>query len=430
MQRAQIFDTFASVFPGKYESPKITFGASILPRFNYEVLWFQIDTSASTNNVGGRGRGRGSSRGSSDDEDDDDAPVSSAANHHVKKTKIIALAELEGIANFIAHIASEYDMSGITIRISSFGGDTYHSKFGDYVVKNNASLQEFLDTLDRNIFYDSGDTALLPALQEVYDRTTADGRSTCLVIASDGQPNSHGSVSDVLSVSKEYLRNPKCPIKTVFTIGAGSIEEGSSACRGGKRFETCFRDRDGTSEQYRSASNSGGECNNAFLIDLASLAQNGAYFPACTDYSELHTALDEFFAYINRKQMRTVLDKRMRPVDLATMPQYVTDYFFGQDAQKDPTLGVIVKMPHGWYAISNDRQIAIEAIDGCATDFIANVVLPDVMIRTYDNVVNTQPGRQNVIITAKTAEPDTKTFMFCALLDAKGRFRMRRVIYI
>lgn len=70
MQRAQIVDTFATVFQRKYESPKIiTFGASILPRYNVEVLWFQIDTSASTNNVGGRGRGRGHSRGSSDDDD-------------------------------------------------------------------------------------------------------------------------------------------------------------------------------------------------------------------------------------------------------------------------------------------------------------------------------------------------------------------------
>ena len=208
--------TFASQFPGQYKPSCVNLVMPVLSS-PWKELQFVIDCSGSTDNS--RGGGRGTSRGGMDNQTTLSSPTEQP------KTKIIAIAELEGVGTTIAELANKYNMTGTIIYLYSFGSSVFNCILpnSQYKVTTNENLQiELLNILDTLIVYEGGGTALLPALQKVFSMCK---QQSMLVIATDGQPNTGGSVEEVCTYMKQELQKDNCPITCVIAIGAGSIQE-------------------------------------------------------------------------------------------------------------------------------------------------------------------------------------------------------------
>jgi hypothetical protein len=361
-----------------------------------------------------------------DTEIDDDA-----GKEKKLKTKIIAIAELEGICTTLAILAASYNMIGVTLSIVSFDQTYYESLFGVYTIRNNATFQtEFLDQLAKNSAYRGiGCTALLPTLRSSVDYINTRNEKTLLIIATDGQPNEGGNTPEIIAYLDPILKDDRTLIPFIFTIGAGSIDIGTSACNGNKRFEICSRYTKDIASMQRASSVVRGECNNLFLIEITSLSEHGLYCPACTDYSELTQAVTEFVNDVTPllKFYKTVLSDSGV---LGNLPVEVTRYFMmkKQLAKKQlseiqantvtastastastacstasdqgvdyigsldtvvstPVPAVIVKNgEYGWYLIMEDVQIALNAPDfgdNPIQNIYTDVDVPPILCKTF-----------------------------------------------
>ena len=334
-------ETFATHFTGQYKSSSVNLVMPVLSS-PWKEFYFVIDCSSSTDNSRGRGRHNQDMLSSS------------------TETKVIAIAELEGVSKTIAELANKYNMTGTVIYLYSFGSSVFNCILpnSQYKVTTNENLQnELLNILDTLIVYDGGSTALLPALQKVFSVCK---QEAMLVIATDGQPNHEGGVEDVCSYMKQELQKDKCYITCLIAIGAGSIQEKQHMFVG-NRVSHVFSKHDSMEERdiIRKAIAGMGdcmrECNNLFLLRLAELAKDGVYCPACTDYSELSTTLQEYFNGTRIAKYKTVLDNNR----FGDLPQFVNHTFNMIPEIK----AVIVHTPFGYYFITRDRQISVTPIN-------------------------------------------------------------------
>ena len=356
------YNTVSSQFPGQYTpAPDSCFIDQYIlhPLEQRQIICF-VDVSGSTNNT--HGSRRGQSRGT-------DSHTSIESEEKTKdilpKTKIIILAELEGISHMFCSLMLSFNLDGVKVIIRSFGNAVY-----DCVDFTITSHQEFYDDIIRNldtfIKYDGGSTALKPALETIGETSL----STLLVIATDGQPNLGGNSSDVLAYMKPILTDPDSSITSVITIGAGSIQNCTEGLRrtSSDRFVVMTRD-DGVFDEVvaffheRPSVAGNTECNNLFLIELSGASKCGMYCPACTDYSELLTAMNDYLTkYIQKIQndeeqhedYYTVLDDGSH----SRLPSSVKLAFENGDK------AIIIKNAHyGYYLVTRDRQFAVEPVN-------------------------------------------------------------------
>ena len=402
--------TFASQFPGQYKPSCVNLVMPVLYS-PWKELQFVIDCSGSTDNS--RGGGRGTSRGGMDNQTTLSSPTEQP------KTKIIAIAELEGVGTTIAELANKYNMTGTIIYLYSFGSSVFNCILpnSQYKVTTNENLQiELLNILDTLIVYEGGGTALLPALQKVFSMCK---QQSMLVIATDGQPNTGGSVEEVCTYMKQELQKDNCPITCVIAIGAGSIQENQHMFVG-NRASHVFSQNDSMEERDIIRKTIAGmndcmrECNNLFLLRLAELAKEGVYCPACTDYSELSTTLQEYFNGTHIAKYKTVLDNNR----FGDLPQFVNDTFSTMPEIK----AVIVHTPFGYYFITRDRQISVIPIN--ISNPFEGVVVTNIL-ESFEVLL--LPFDQTFGIYCKNIIIPTPEGNFLVNSDTNGWPRMRKV---
>jgi len=266
-----------------YDVPNVTeFGTHLgtVP-CPYKHIYCAFDVSGSTDNVGSSGRGgvRGGSRFDYEDQTIDSTDLT-------PKTKIIVMAELEGLANVLAILCAKYDLTGIMFSLKSFGSNVFNCLSTE--LKSNADLLEIITDLPKHILCDFSSTATLPCLQEFFDSENLE--SKLLILATDGQPNvpSHsGTAPYVLEYVKELRKKDR--ILNIITIGAGSIQEACGA--------TALSFYRGLTVVAQRQAHGSSECNLPFLVDLKNLSSLcGVYLPACRDYTELKKGMSDFVA--------------------------------------------------------------------------------------------------------------------------------------
>jgi hypothetical protein len=362
-----------------------------------------IDVSGSTNNSGGRGRGRVDVLKSEDQ--------ISKSDEQPQKTKIIILAELEGLSKMFAMYAEKYDLTNVKIKIISFGTTVVDNV--TYRVSNNELLfDEFLSNLDKKVAYDGGSTNLMEALNYVQNLQLG---PSVLVITTDGQPNTNGNASEICQYMEPYLAG-ESPFEHVITIGAGSIQE-NQRCLNGSRYNVFFRET--TTNEIREAtslsriSSSGAECNNLFLIALASYAKSGVYCPACRNYDELETA---FELYLNG------IEKRYQvPLDNGTFAEFSSDV---NNMLKNCN-AVATVTPYGSYLVTRNRQIAIEDLPLPLNSVVEAIVPSELSGPYYDLYV-----KQFQIIPTIKIKGTTSEYEIQIKLNYDMQPRMRPVVYM
>ena len=351
--------TFATHFPKEYVSSHVNLNISTIP-CPWKQIYIIIDCSGSTDNTLRSTRGM----------------ATNTTEEPKLQSKIIAIAQLEGISRTIAELTNKYNMTGTAIVLHSFGSSIYKCLLpnSQYVVTTNENLQnELLNNLDKLIVYDGGGTALLPALREVFSICKL---NSMLVIATDGQPNTEGNTETVCIYMKQELQKESCPITCLIAIGAGSIQEnqhmfyGNRASHVFSKNDSCD-ERDKIRKAIADMNDCHRECNNLFLLNLAELAIEGIYCPACTDYSELSTTLQEYFNGTHVAKYKTILDNNK----FGDLLPFVNHTFSTMPERK----AVIVNTLYGYYFITRDRQISVSPVVPHALDSFTGITIKDIL---------------------------------------------------
>ena len=239
-----------------------------------------LDMSGSTNNRhGGNGRRRFQQN------TEDTEPGAQL----LIQTKIIYLAEEEGLAHIFVELANKYDMTGIKLVLASFSTDC--QIVTNIIINSSEELYNLASQIDSLIIKKFGSTDLTNALQLLF---TECNENTLFILASDGCPNDCLSTLTMFNnIVKKYKINNK--IIDMFSIGAGSIQEsinGSKnyiSCRG--NFNLNYTDPEIISRTKSSSS----ECDQAFLQSLSEKVNGfGAYSGAFGDYSQLVLGFNNF----------------------------------------------------------------------------------------------------------------------------------------
>lgn len=418
------YSTVADHFSGQYVSPIINTEPKSRPVPPFETLYFLVDVSGSTRNLHGA-RGMRGVRGSTvPDATDTGATESDSVT--VPKTKIIILAEIEAVATTISMFADQYDLSRVAIKIDSFGEYIHSCVSG--VFGSNAILQELLYNLDKHIICDFGSTALLPAIRKVFKNCN---ETTVLVVATDGHPNSGGNAEETCQELKPVLNDQNCSVKWFLTIGAGSIKDTQHTFSNGrasrifsrKEHDDEFQTVVLSSRPATGVNNMRSECNNLFLMKLASFAEKGTYCCACTDYSELKTTLSEFFAGLTIHKYRTVLDGGA----FGDFDDTVTE-----NLNFPEVLAVIINTSRGYYLVARDRQISLIGLANSSLSESVNSLIVIKNTENVDSVITMLLDSFDCVYNRCSVGLSINTVngVFEVNCDDRGFPRMRRVEYV
>ena len=278
--------------------PKLNpFNENLKIPFVVEQLNVTLDVSGSTNNNYG---GRNFVRGVRYTRFDTSQNTEEMNTPPPLSTKIIYLAELEGLAHFLAETANRYDMTNIQLNITTFSALCNPG----YNLKLESSLQLYnlAQTLDKKLILDFGSTNLTDAIVKTIEDKT---KSTIMVILSDGQPNDRvGVVHSMFHIVEDFKHNGK--ILHMLSIGAGSIKDASSgeqissSRRGFTRFSGLHPNIAINQEAYdrylQSLGSYGSECDKNLLVFVSEFATGiNFYMPACQDYSLIKKGTSDFY---------------------------------------------------------------------------------------------------------------------------------------
>lgn len=241
-----------------------------------ENICIIIDVSGSTNNSNNRDRF-----------DTDISPINEIIVE--QKTKIIVLAELEGVANFLCSLMTRFDLTGVNLSIKSFSTNFYDC-YRQEIESNMHLFESVIRVFDELIIYECGSTDLHKVLTNVFSLYTEEFQ---MILATDGQPNNKKMTFD-------FLKSTQVPFNLV-VIGAGSIQENIST-----RYFYMTRNDIGQMERrlidstlsraesdwlqsvVPSISNIVSECDMEYCQSLVELSKtHGLYMGAYGDYSNI-----------------------------------------------------------------------------------------------------------------------------------------------
>ncbi len=244
-----------------------------------------LDTSGSTNNIGGRGGGRFSRFGGN-------SLPSAGASATPAKTKPIYIAEEEGLGHLLVYLSNKLNLKGKRFKIASF--DTTCKVAFDETLKSSDDLYDFACVVGSKLEKNFGSTNLTGAILETVSDFT---KNTLLIILSDGRPDDAMSVIERMDyINSMFKKNNKKLY--VFTVGAGSISDSV----GGTKTSYSFRGFRNTGLKNESAlkslSSSGGECDKKFLEFISEKGFFGSYAGTYGDYSDLKKSFAQYLEYI------------------------------------------------------------------------------------------------------------------------------------
>ena len=411
----------------KYYCPKIDSNDSKNEQFGYDRICIMIDGSGSTNN---NGRSSGSRGGYS---------VNSSVNSDAKQsTNIIILAELEGVAYFLAELCKKYNLSGVKIVVKTFGNAVY-TGLSEHTITNNSEIIELIKNFPSYVLCDFGGTATLPCAKELFDSN--DTVSTLLIIATDGQPNVGGNCDDVLLYfSKLQLKDR---ILNIVAIGAGSIQQCTSS-------GSIVFSRGSCSQQRPNVTGNSSECNVPFMTSLVGYSSiAGVYLPACTDYSELIAGTKKFLDGIHTVQYSVIIGKKLVNYD---NPMQITNCIsnkFGYFMQKSFGNYCILQSPemniyqlklldHPTNKCSFDSVYSLMTSDQC---IFIDTILPTINYcvvfadpKVFDNFIKHQLCSTNVKLLKQmqyhvyVLYPNKDAYIYDLFPDTTGIPCCRRVI--
>jgi hypothetical protein len=268
------------------------------PTSYYKRIVCLVDGSGSTLNVGSLGR--------------------RFSKVEVPKSKPIFVAECEGVAHVLAKFSNEFNMEDVSLEVVSFSEKIVKA---EPIKTNSEGIYNVAKEFIRYVTAEGSGTYTLGALNAVFENH--DKVDTLLILATDGQPNDTISQSDknIKTIIIEYLNslyksyNENGKKLDCIVIGAGSIMESA-----GENIKSHINTSASVRGKYQYLG-SAAECDIKFLHEIAEVFDNSAYFPACNDYTELLTALDEFTFNIKGeivsvgRKWRVVLESGLAPVE-------------------------------------------------------------------------------------------------------------------
>ena len=237
-----------------------------------------LDTSGSTNNIGGR-----SNRG-----------TNTQFSSGITKTKPIYIAEMEGLSHMLVYLANNFDLHGKHFKIGSF--DSKCNIAFDKKLESNKEIYDFATVLESKLVKTFSSTNLTEAIAD----TVVDyKKNTLLIILSDGRPDDAMSVIEKMDyITNQFKKNNNKLY--VFTVGAGSISDSidgmktSYSCRG-------FRNTGyNNNSALNSLKSSGGECDKKFLEFTSEKGFLGSYVGTYGDYSDLKNGFSRYIEHIQK----------------------------------------------------------------------------------------------------------------------------------
>lgn len=348
----------------KYACPLfIKSNTLIKPGFNKIIVI--IDVSGSTDNAGGSFGTR----------------FAALTQSKTKtKTKIIIMAELEGVANHLVQMMGVYDLTGIQFIVYAFSTLTIkcHSS---KIISNENMYDDVLTNLDTHVEYQCGGTDLNMAVKTAFAEVAFTDRIE-LIIATDGQTENADSTFNELTMKGNF---------NLFVIGAGSISdslESDSSNRRGMYLNQVQSTRNGLTVKNETPiimSASSSECNLLYLQQLAQTAPfKGTYCGAYGDYVDMIEASKEYLI-VSRIEFKVVL---------------------GGGSHDSPVLGVLdrriqqpllekksclIKTSYGYYImISSDGvngiQMAVEPVfeNDVSLDFLVGEMIHTLKVKDFE----------------------------------------------
>lgn len=232
----------------KYECPETQLIPSQdlkLPGFNCIVLI--IDTSSSTMNT--------------------------RFDNVAHTTKIIILAELEGIAHHLIKMMKIYDLTGVRLLIYSFSGST--EKCHDEKIKSNDDLYGIIQDLDEIVWYFGDTTDLYSAVTQTFQDTEPSDYLE-IIIATDGRTDNKEQTINFLRSKVNF---------SMFVIGTGSIISS--------------------------------ECDKEYLEELSGTSWiKGSYTGAYLDYADLKIASKKFLTQKVTEYVVDLYDGKYGKIDV------------------------------------------------------------------------------------------------------------------
>lgn len=346
----------------KFEFPAIDgpLIGNLAPDFN--ILTIIVDVSGSTWNPGGRGGRRSSrSRFSTETQPEEDT---------LSQTKVIILAELEGIAWHLVNMCNHYNLSGVKLVIYAFSTHVVncHEKI---ITSNDEIYEHVVKNLDKIVKYEEKGTDLSLAMTTAFSAFCPDDKVE-IILATDGQPQDKDSVITFLTQTSATFN--------LFVIGAGSIQESLGSGRGlcvrrGDRLQ-CYRNGEEIStDNFVAIDNSYSECDLKYLTDLiVTVKGKGLYVGAYQDYTDLIKASKEYLdVLINWDIFQVKLDK-----SLVTLPDNVNQALTNGKS-------CYLKTQYGDYVYTPDFQLRVKPIE--STFFMGEIRHPHIKDTTkHDDI--------------------------------------------
>lgn len=231
------------------------------------------------------------------------------ASEEVKKkseTKIIIVAEMEGLMKYLHILHTKYNLTGVKICMYTFSCKC--ERFYTNILTNpSTELKDLCDNFPTLFNIEGGGTYLAGAIQTIEEEITDNSQ---LIIATDGQPSDDDAKgTKCCSIISKYQN------LSLVMIGAGSISDESKK---GPLSDTSVIFRRGSTDvedfnRFRSASYS--ECNLDFMFNMCLASKESVYAPACERYELLTTAIDDFLNDLVIKKYAVVLDDQIVDVD-------------------------------------------------------------------------------------------------------------------
>ena len=385
-----------------------------------------LDTSGSTNNVGGRG-GRFNNI------------LTPTIGVHIEeiKTKPIYIAEMEGLSHMLVFLSNKFNLVGKHFKIGSF--DTKCNIEFNKKIESNKELYDYAGVLESKLTKQFGSTNLTEAIT---DTVTDYKKNTLLIILSDGRPDNAMSVIEKMDfLTNQFKKNNKKHY--VFTVGAGSISDSvdgmktSYSCRG-------FRNTGyNNNSALKSLNSSGGECDKKFLEFISEKGFFGSYSGTYGDYSDLKEGFTRYIDYIqkfkelNQKKWNINIDKSL--VELSPKVQQCMESLrlSGRD------YGLVFDEQRGYYIYSygdgsEPYQIHVEPVKDYNSEieyvpdttntvcFPENITIDEKQHFVLYSTVCDVAKFTNVVFVA--INPDNTRMYFRPDVVGNGYYRVRRLV--
>lgn len=400
-----------------FEDPDYSIGEGVIPFFADEID-IGIDTSGSTGNQHGCGRGGGRCGGN-------ELYVSESG------TDPIIAAEIKGVIYYLLELSKLYNLEGVVLRIYTFSDVL--DQVCECQLTSNKSLDQIIRNMSRMLIYRFSGTNLMAYLKKVIGRIT--DRPVHMVLATDGQPNIDGNVQDVLdyikSISDQVYQQLSMAI-----IGAGSIQSADGGGRGiisrGSRGQTSgsfqLTDEsdllDYSSIQILLFGNQSttnySECNNRFLLDVMNLLRNSSYLPSFGNFSKLRETAVKYLSTFDQPESEDVLNYKVvldggKQIDLPPSVnralksnKYVIGY---------------CEPAKSWYFYTRHWQVAID----CQSLYLNRVYIVNKTDLDLEHLDDYYVARlQSEVGPFIVHEPDN--FTFKVLTDYSGYWRCRQIL--